>query len=369
MLALILLTAFQFGHMARVIDRYESRLSELIASRKEEIAEQKEHWREKACQIRKDNPVFFTELDEALLFGTLSPIPSGTGSTYLLTSQGNEPLFVIKPCDEAALCLHNPKNFASPFYDSVYRVRTHIPLYRTAQTDALAYQVACELGVGSFTPEAHLAILSHPVFYGEEKEKLCSVQRFLPCQYNLVELIQSLLDRGVPQTSWVSQLADRSEKMMLYIWCIGDTDAHVDNFPILNEMEVVKIDNSLSFPDVNSHLFDALFYLPHARNLLSEEGKKYIQTIPKERIVEKMHFFEMQSAASAFLERVSLLQALAERDGLTLAEIELRLRALELPNGKQVAQSNISFTKLYDRIFPENFESSERTSRSVTSSK
>lgn len=279
---LLIAQEYQFDHLPTW--RFESVVYELIAERKAEIAESKEHWRGKIAETRKSHPDFFKELDAALETGTLTLIDEGKGAAYLLTDAQGAARFVIKPNDEAALCLHNPKAFASPFNERAYRVRTHIPLYRTAQTEALAYAVACELGLESITPQTHLAIISHPQFYGAEKEKLCSVQRYVP-----------------HSTTLASHPQRADEKLLFFTWCIGDTDAHLNNFTILESGAVVKIDNGLSFPDVNAHFYSALFSL--------SEMRLPARSIPVERILEKIRFFELETASQAFLERIEMISA------------------------------------------------------------
>lgn len=326
---------FQFDYYWPQIKRFESQLEQMIDERLDEISHAKEEWRPKIDAMQIAHSQFYAELEAALESGTLSRIEEGNGSAYLLKNARGKPVFVIKPCDEGILCLFNPKHHASPFNERAFRLRTHIPLYRTAQTEALAYEVACALGLKEMTPETHLALISHPAFYGNEREKFCSVQRYIPDS-------TSLLEAGVPPQMTPAIFED----LMLFIWCIYDTDGHAGNFTIsrssADALQLMKIDNGLSFPDENANLFNVLVFLPYAALPLSTNGQEKLQNIPVKQIVERMHFYGMDSAIPAFQERIAHLQKLSKQIDLSLAEVEIQLRII---NNKSMISRSVTSSK------------------------
>ncbi len=314
--------------------RFGPKLEELVSERRSEIAQQREHWREKALQIRSAHPLFFAELDEALEAGELRCLEGGNGSTYLLSDGAQNPRFILKPSDEAIYCLNNPHpQYASPFHDRAFRVHPHIPLYRSCQTEALAYLVASLIAdlagyeyEGTLVPETYLSLVDHPLF---GCEKLCSVQRFVPHSGKLLDLIRGLKNQTVAkeQIDTVS-----CELLMLFVWYIYDTDAHVRNFLIRDEpIALIKIDNDLSFPQENEKLLNLLVFLPEARRPLSRRAREVIENFPVEQVVEQMRFFELEEAIDAFLERCALLKKLATYPALSKAQIDEKLRLFSTP--------------------------------------
>jgi len=123
-------------------------------------------------QKEKENPDFFLSFWNTLEHGTLKLKEEGAGATYVLYDANSFPCFIIKPVDEAILCLHNPKQFNSALKDTEHRIKKHIPLYRTAQTDVFCYQLATLCNIPDITPKALLSILSHPIFVGGEGKTL-----------------------------------------------------------------------------------------------------------------------------------------------------------------------------------------------------
>lgn len=361
---------FQFGRLWSHIKHLEEQnlLYEMIHQRRREISTIKTHWGKKISSF--EEPSFLTEIDTLLQLGSLQSSNVGCGAAYFLFDQNNKPLYVIKPFDEDILCLNNRKNFASPYNNSICRVRNHIPLYRTFQAEALSYAMAAILGLEHLIPPTHLAILSHEKFYdisqslGKEeqeklfaaggipdKEKLCSVQAFLPGTKNLYTLVEEWLAQNLTEED-ITALIDPEdfENLVILIWVLFDTDAHAGNIYAKKDAaglyHLIKIDNGLTFPDQNSHLLNALYFFPQAKKPLSERACKLIQNLPVEKMLEKITFFEMKQTLDAFSQRILVLQQLCRNKAYTIREIDARLRALELPQGEQIAVSSLSLEQL-----------------------
>jgi hypothetical protein len=300
--------------------RFGPQLQELIDTREQEIVAQRDHWRSKCLEIREKNRSFFAEFEESLETGDLRLLEGGNSATYVLSDAEQRPRFIVKPCDEAMYCLYNPRpHYASPFHDTAFRIHPHIPLYRSCQTEALASFVADALATlagyeGILVPQTHLALV--PLL---GCEKLCSVQRFAAHKGTLVDVLEN--QEAVDPIS--------HELLMLFVWVIYDTDAHLRNFLIdPSSGRLVKIDNALSFPEQNDRLLNILALLPQSQTPLSEAAKELIQQLPVEQIVEKMHFFELEEACPAFTERCQLLKTLAQIPSLSKAQIDETLRLM-----------------------------------------
>lgn len=314
----------------------ESELSDLISSREKEIEELTKHWKEK---LKGKNSNFD---------GTLIPIGIGDGSTYFLYDKENMPCYVIKPVDEEVFCLNNPKSYASPYFNAAYRVRDHVPLYRTAQTAALAYEFAAILGFGHLTPKTEVGIVSSDQFYSLGKhvgvqEKLCSVQDYVPLKDSLYILADKWVKEEAPDEI-ITTLIDTEdfENLSLFIWLIYDTDAHAKNIYALKNdagiYRLIKIDNGLAFPNKNSGLLNALYFLPHAKKTPSKRLRTLIENLPIEDLVRAIRYYEMDGALPAFYQRVQLLQNVIKGENLSFREIEQSLRTL-------LTHSEINFTK------------------------
>lgn len=341
-------------------------LEKEISSRRQEIERIKNHWKSKLEQA--EDPLCVKEAKALLKTGTLTKADLGCGGAYILASEEGTPQFVVKPFDEDILCLHNSKNFASPFNNETYRVRRSIPLYRSMQAEALAYRFAQILGFDTLTPETHLAIVDHPAFFDiadrchetanlgkPNREKLCSIQRYVPHEGNLYELVCDWLLCGMTEDE-IHRAVDLEafENLFLLIWLLYDTDAHAGNIYVTKgtkeKIFLCKFDNGLTFPENNERLLNSLYFFPQAIEPPSFRLRKQIEQIPIEKLKESILFFEMEGAMDAFLERTKTLQTLAKDPTRSFREIELRMRALELPDGQQIAHSAISPKQLHNLI-------------------
>ena len=361
---------FRFGRFWKTIQPYvvSDQLPDLIQCRREEIRMIKEHWRTpiETC-MRPENPQFYETLDSTLQNGNITLVDEGMAGTYFLHDAEGIVQFVIKPVDEGILCLNNRKYYASPLNDPTLRVRPQIPLYKSCQTDALASEIASLCNIPQVTPKTIMAIIEEDLFYDlsdnsafsstyshlKDKEKLCSVQQYLPVTIELYDAIQIWLENNW-NGEQIARLIDQSdfEEAMIFVWLCYDTDAHAGNFLLYakdnHHYGIRKIDNTLCFPEKNKGLKNSLSYLPNAEFRLSERAKAVIRSIPKEAIIHKMHFYEMDTCIEAFDERMTILQELINHDNMALKDIDLRLSFLEYPDGKEFALSSLPRENLED---------------------
>lgn len=352
-------------HVAHL--QHHEQLEPLIKKRREEIAEIKQHWKEKLDQ-QPPSP-FIDEVETLLKEGSLTRSTTGRGCAYLLTDKSGNYAFIIKPFDEEILCLNNAKGFASPYHDEIFRVRQSIPLYRSMLAEVLAYKFADILDLSHFIPETHLGIIEHKAFFDlsehfpnetslqerPAREKLCSIQRYLNGVNDLHSYVLSWLDQHWSEQDILNSLSQESmEDLFLLIWLLYDTDAHSGNIAASEgengTIDLYKFDNGLTFPDHNERLLNALRFFPHAHYPLSNRLKDSILNLPVTQLLNAMHEMEMEDACPAFVERVTVLKALIEDPSRTLADVDLHMRALALPQGADIASLNINLKDLEEWI-------------------
>ena len=281
-------------------------------------------------------------------------VPNGgrgvSGSYFLIDDEGR-PLFVIKPLDEDAGCIDSD-GWASPFHMSP--VRSNMPLYRSAMREALAYMIGETMGLDSIVPKTVLGVIESDQFHSlsdqvalnelrryfelcgpEDKEKLCSVQEYVPDAKSLFEAIHEL-ERAHLSDEEIANRFDQTnfEEANILLWTTYDTDGHMGNFLVYpkgadeigNEIfGLKKIDNSLAFPDKNRQMRNNLSYLPNAQRQLSAEGKAKIAAIDVDVLSLQLEQMGLGSASPALKERIPILQELAQRDGITLKEINTEM--------------------------------------------
>ncbi len=321
----------------------QGKLDLLIQERMVEIRALNESWRLFTEHEKILNPDFFSHFTSIFQEGKLILEREGAGAAYILYDRHQNPQFIIKPTDENIFCLHNPKQFASPFLEP--RVKSDIPLYRAAQTDALCYEIAALCHLEHITPKAVLSLLSHPNFFlinkGEPEEKLCSIQDYLKNTIPLRQVLEEFFAKSLSEEDLLDRFdQDDFEDIQLLLWLTFDNDAHADNFRVyVKKMSpqgfpvygIQKIDNSLSFPERNSEFSNALMYFPNALLPISSKIRDQIRSLPLEEIKQEIEKFRLESSIPAFEERVSILQKLIERESLTYYECSLRLSLLEKP--------------------------------------
>jgi len=297
-------------------------LDRFIEDRNHELEALNEAWR----------PFVMSESLPMLREGNLVLQQEGADGSYVLyDSQGN-PEFMIKPNDEHVFCLNNPKRFASPFREM--RSKTLVPLYKGAQTDAACYEIANICGLRHITPKTVLALLYHPQFFPQQ-EKLCSIQEYVKDYISLRKILESFFKEGFSEEELLDRFdLEDFENVMLFLWLICDSDAHIDNFlsypKRLNQKGdtvygILKIDNSLALPETHFEFSSPLMYLPHALLPLSCTTREKIQRLSLEELKKIIEKFRLESSFSAFEERIFLLQKVIEDKEATYYECSLRL--------------------------------------------
>jgi hypothetical protein len=357
----------------------EGLLLNMIKDRQLEICEQKEHWRPVVEELKKgiDQDLYFA-IECALEGGKLIANPLGCGSAYYIIDKRETARFVVKPVDEDIFCLNNRKEFGSPFNDSEHRVRDGIPLYRSAQTDAFCWDVASLADLEGTTPRATMYILKDDRFYDfsiwmdkeeelirqtslSDKEKLCSVQEFIPDSQDLIELLHEFYKQGLSDEEIASCFDQKEfEEVCMLLWLSYDNDAHASNFLTYAKRidekgkklyGIKKIDNGLSFPEKNTQYANILTWVPNAILPISPELKQKIAALPVDQILRKMDDYELSSCKGAFKERVEILKELAQREGITICEIDLRFSFLSLEEGGKLALSTMTTQQILDILY------------------
>ena len=350
---------------------WQENLYSLIAQQRAVIEKQKE-----ACRLliefeeRTAVKHFYEEFKKILVTGYVLPTKLGGGGVYILYNASHEPSFLIKPNDEAILCLNNPKHRGSPFNSPSHRVRDAIPLYKTCETEAAVSAISRELQIESCTPETHLMILSSSLFYDLSShlqgnsldefiekcgppalEKLCSVQRFVPDSIDLQQAMHEWFEAGLEEKSSLPIDQETFEEVILLLWLTYDNDGHSSNFRIFFKSlgnpnypnsavyGIKKIDNGLSLPEENHHFLNYLSYLPNAKATPSSKLLEKMASINEEALCSILDRYHLSEAKPALKERIEVLKTLSQRSGLTLEEINQRFELLTFPNGKNLAMS------------------------------
>ncbi len=345
------------------LEENKGTLESLIQNRVEEIHMLNERWRLFAFEEQKRHNKFFSLFSEVFQKGELVLEPEGAGAAYILYDQEANPQFIIKPTDENIFCLHNPKYFASPFLEP--RVKTHIPLYRAAQTDALCYEVAVLCHLEHITPKTVLSLLSHPNFFSIykrlenfsiEEEKLCSIQEYLKETLPLRRVLEDFFAHNLTEEDLLLRFDQEDfEDIQLFLWLTFDNDAHADNFRVYLKKEdfqglpiygIQKIDNSLAFPEQNSKFSNTLMYFPNALLPISLKTRDKINSLPVDVIKQAIRKFGLNSSVFAFEQRVTTLQKLMEKEELTYYECNIRLSLLDKPDGQELALSDTPLEQL-----------------------
>ncbi|MBX9924442.1 MAG: hypothetical protein K2Y01_10060 [Rhabdochlamydiaceae bacterium] len=339
-------------------------LSSLIEERIIEIRSLSESLRPLIQKEALKHQKFLARFWSIFSIGRLNLESEGAAAAYALYNPENEPLYIIKPTDECVFCLNNPKHYASPFVESRYPVKNHIPLYRSAQTDAFCYELAKTCGIMHITPQTVLSLLSHTQFFylypeiekNQIPEKLCSIQEYLKNTFSLRKILQEIFTLHLSEKE-IQERFDQEdfEDLTFFLWLTSDIDAHVENFrayikyvsaegnPIYG---LRKIDNSLSFPEINAGFSNALMYFPNALLPLSNRTRSQIHSLPLEKIQELMSTYRLESSYKAFEERIFTLQKAIEKENITYYECGLRLALLSTSEGKKLAVKNCSLKLL-----------------------
>ena len=327
----------------------------VVISLHEEIAELRESFRAFIETEKANDPFFYAELEalSTLLENStyrveyLKPVQEGISGTYFLCDKEGRPLFVLKPLDEEAGCINNPKWFAGLSKDNP--VRDFMPLYRSAMREVLAYQVALELGL-DIVPKTVLAIVEGDQFHdfseriglGEidrylettgpiDREKLCSVQEYVDNSKPLYEELRNLWRFGLSNQEIAARFDQEDfENASILLWTTYDTDGHFGNFLAYLKgfnssghqiFGIKKIDNGLAFPDENRQLRNDLVILENSNLPLSDSAKEKIAKIDIDQLAEQLKIYHLESAIPALRERIEYLQKIVQEPGITIKSI------------------------------------------------
>lgn len=288
--------------------------------------------------------------------GGMKPVAGGKSGVYFLCDATGQPKFVVKPLDEEALALNNPKGDALPYADSegLVRPKAGIPLYQSVQNGALAFGIAKLIGVERITPRAEALLVQSAVFAditdnvteGREallaavgppdREKLCLVQEFaVDCeelgtvvlsnsrltQHELMALDYeeqfAILSKATPDD--INQ--EMYEECAILTWVIGEKDGNAGNYivsreadPVSEKRAIYKIDNACSSPENNQALTSGLSWSLHNYDKpLSAAAREKIAKINIQEIASLMRLHgKSEQAIFEMRERVELLQYYAK---------------------------------------------------------
>ncbi len=271
----------------------------------------------------------------------------GISGSYIFMDEAGNPVYVVKPLDEDAGGIHSD-GFATPFLMSP--LRANMPLYLSAMREVLAYQIAQLIQVGDVVPKTSLSIFTSDVFHDfsehvssdelkqyldrvgfADKEKLCSVQEYVPNSKNLFEVLHELQQAGLSDEEIGARFDQEDfENANLLLWTTYDTDGHQGNFLVYSKgtdaigneiLGLKKIDNGLAFPDKNQQLRNNLSYMPNAHRPLSDRAKEKIAAIDVDLLARQFEQMGLESAIPALRERVAAMKEAAQRPGITIKEM------------------------------------------------
>ena len=354
-------------HKFKILKKTDAHLKH-IKERREEIKALKEEWRKK-IELASDDDALFAAYDLEKE-GKLKPLAGGMGGAYLLSDKHGNPAYILKPSDEDLMALNNRKCKATlesgESQMGTGRVRRGIPLYTTVQAEVLAYQVAKDLGFNHLTPRTAMVIFKSEEFHdimdnveelkgkdrdkilqtigGEaDREKLCSMQEFVPNSIELLEFLSSLQQKSRIEDLTAHQQGDTIlrainqrdfEDCLLFACVVGETDGNCGNYRLLPESvdewgdltyRMVKVDNALTFTEKNSEFDIFLTEFPQATRLISEQGREFLLQFNEEKInavIDKMCLFDRsEEAVKAFKTRIRVLKECAAIEDITLKEI------------------------------------------------
>lgn len=316
------------------IDRLYAALQDL----RDEIQNLKEKYREESVNF----PAMSVELNRER---------GVAGSYFLCDDEGNK-RYLIKPLDEDAGSLHS-SHYPSPLTTSPFR--RNMPLYRSVMREVLAYRVAKSIGIESVVPKTEIGIIESESFHdlGEhiffpkermryydklgpaDKEKLCSVQEYVPHSKTLFEAIHDFEMASLTDEEIAERFDQKNfEQVNILLWATYDTDGHAGNFLVYptgvdeigNEiLGIKKIDNGLAFPDKNEQFRNKLSHLPNAKISLSSEGKATVLNIDVEKLAKQFEEMGLESAIPALKERIAYLKDLVKCEGITIKEIHKKI--------------------------------------------
>jgi len=281
-------------------------------------------------------------LTELLALGNLTLNPIGVSGSYILYDTLQNARFIIKPFDEDAGAMNNPKGFASPFLESP--LTEGISLYRSCLREVAAFQAAECLRIRSIVPPTQLALIKNHHFfdlseqvsprelqtyfeqvgYHVNKEKLCSIQEFVLESKSLFEALQEFQTNALLDEE-IEALFDQKdfEEANLLLWVTGDADGHANNFLVFPKhtdeignqiLGLKKIDNSLAFPELNTRPNNFLSHLPNAKYPLSPSTREKILQIDQKSLSDILARQGLQNSLKAMQQRIKTLQLIVRKN-------------------------------------------------------
>lgn len=350
----------------KIFERVNKRIGNVytrIIGRHDQIRSIREYFRS-YIEERKSIDPFYSDLESWSAYvaengtyhmSSLMPVEDGISGTYFLADSYGTPQCVIKPFDEEAGCLNNPKSFHR-ITDNC-SIRDYVSLYHSAMREVLAYQVALQVGVQTVAPKTVLAIIQAEQFHDYsqkmargalpyylhacgpiDQEKLCSVQEYVPNAQPLGHLIHHFEDIGLSNEEIAERFdQDDFEDVNILLWTTYDTDGHLWNFLTYPKMidslgreifGIKKIDNGLSFPEKNRQLRNHLLLLNNAKRPLSPYGRMKIANIDVRALVEQCEIYGLENSIPALKERIVALQKIIQMPQITIEGINNALKCV-----------------------------------------
>ncbi|MGM0440528.1 MAG: hypothetical protein ACQEP8_05400 [Chlamydiota bacterium] len=331
-----------------------AQLSELITERRQEISHKKETFRPLVEEVESQrHPDIHKELSLLESEGSFDRDTGGEGGAYFLKNSAGEIRYVVKPVDEDVLCLNNRKEWASPFNDEGHRVRPDIPLYRSAQTEVLASIIAEMTGLETVVPPTVMTIMESDAFHDimdvfpsdlldlteeVDKEKLCSVQCFIPGTQELSQVTEGKDPQDYPELIDHEDFEDAN----ILTWIINEQDGHLGNYLAYPKGDVdgqtryglYKIDNAFSFGEKEGYYKNSLEVFEQAKRPLSERAREKINNLPIERMVGKMQQYGLsEGSIQSFRDRITALQSWITDPSITIEAINENMLKLPFMEG------------------------------------
>ncbi len=225
--------------------------------------------------------------------GSIEKVPGGKSGVYFLCDAEGVRRFVIKPSDEEMLTLNNPKLFATPFTrgNDIANPRPGVSTYSGVQNEEMATLVAEHLGIADSTVRSEQMVLTsdtfhdftdsltgdrsefHELYGAPDREKLCTVQEFIPDASDVGLLLLTSLNKDQDEFMSIDRESrDALEReslpkninqtmfehaVILSLVC-GEVDGNAGNYllattddPQTNTRNIYKIDNAATFPSHN----------------------------------------------------------------------------------------------------------------------
>jgi hypothetical protein len=198
------------------------------------------------------------------------------------------------------------------------------------------------LGLSSVVPRTSFAIVHSDQFFDlfqnispremqtyletigpADKEKLCSVQEFVHPSKMLWQAIEDLQSASLLDEEIVNLFDQKDfEDANLLLWITGDADGHSGNFLVTPKrvdeignqiFGLKKIDNGLTFPEINGQLINTLSHLPNAKRPLSDAALSKIEKLNADAMEDILTQHGLGGASPAMKARIEALQQITKK--------------------------------------------------------